>query len=279
MFWTHAINKKPFGVHDLSHVVEQRLDFGFDRFQASPYTLRPVFERLDKRGKHPMPSVHSFDHPQVDTKVDMTGVFTRQNRSLRLILALFASIAIVFGFMGTALAEVTSYRGLIVRPSPESEPLLKISESQQPLKMVAGAPGLTINLNKLRDGDLIVASGTLLLEHVAIKVMSIEMVGLRELFGLWRTNSWEIFEFEDFQRLNLYLPSSEGGSMKITKAQALAYVLAPENGDRYSIFISGQSSVIAGTLVVRDRELSLSIIDPESGVASKNISLSPLILK
>ena len=60
-----------------------------------------------------------------------------------------------------------------------------------------------------------ITTGDLNSDTHSIDVQAIESVGLQGLLGIWRTQQWQVFEFRDFNRLNLYSstqspPSSVG---------------------------------------------------------------------
>jgi hypothetical protein len=114
-----------------------------------------------------------------------------------------------------------------------------------------------------------------------VRLDAIESLGLRELLGSWRTDRWEVYEFRDFSRMNLYVPtqSSSGQRIPLSKAREYNYVLAPEQGARYSIFLSDDRSVTVGSIEVKENKINFTVYDSKTGEISENISLSPLSLQ
>lgn len=135
-------------------------------------------------------------------------------------------------------------------------------------------------LSKLKDGDFISATGALNSNQRRMDLHSIESVGLKNLLGLWQASDSSLYEFLDFGRLNQYtLESSLSGGLTIKKAQELTYVLTPDRGDRFSIFLSGKSDIRVGTLETSGTDLRITVFDSKTGLVTENISLSPIPLK
>jgi hypothetical protein len=169
--------------------------------------------------------------------------------------------------------------GFLKNQSATEDLRLIVKESKEPLKILA-QPYLLSSLRSLRDGNLIVASGRMDLATQAVRIDAIQTLGLQELIGTWQSSRWEIFEFRDFSRLNLYMPmEKDNGSIGISHSHSLAYTITPESGDRYSIFISDQKKIMLGTLRLHEKKLELAVYDSDSGKIAENISLSPIFLK
>jgi predicted transcriptional regulator of viral defense system len=138
-------------------------------------------------------------------------------------------------------------------------------------------PDVKSDLERLRQGDYLAARGNVDELNHLITVEAIESLGLRELLGAWSSSRLEVYEFQDFTRLNLYVPNSTRNKVEI--AGKYNYAVAPDHGDRYSIFLSDNRSVLVGTLEFKNQRLQLTVLDPKTGRVSQNISLSPLTLK
>jgi hypothetical protein len=179
----------------------------------------------------------------------------------------------------SAHAEVVSG---FLRNSPTGDLSLIVRGSRDPLKITAPA-NLLNSLRKLRDGNIITGSGTIKLSEKIVQIDAVHSVGLQELLGSWRSSRWEIFEFKDYTRLNLYLQTAENrDAVALAQTHALNYVVVPEREGRYSIFISDNTArLMAGTLQLneKDRTATLTVYDDKTLKVSEKISLSPLSVK
>ena len=196
--------------------------------------------------------------------------------SFRLVISLFLLAALPADF---AHAEVVSG---FLRNSPMNDLSLVVRGSREPLR-ITGSIGLMTSLRKLRDGNYITGSGTIRLSEKTVQLDTVHSVGLQELLGSWRSSRWEIFEFKDYTRLNLYLQTAENrDAIALARTHSLNYVVVPEKEDRYSIFISDNSArLMAGTLHLneKDRTATLTVYDDKTLKVSEKISLSPLSVK
>lgn len=197
--------------------------------------------------------------------------------TMRSILVL-ACIAI--GIAAPNISQAAIIRGHLKADEKNETLHLVTAQSQTPLRIVSRGSGIHQALKSLRDGDFITARGQHFQKEGAVIIDAIESVGLRELLGIWTTAQWQIFEFRDFNRLNLYMDLQKWpGLLNINESRAMDYFLAPASGNRYSIFMSDDQSVLVGTLEVTTDRIDLTLFDSRTGRPSENISLSPLILK
>lgn len=207
----------------------------------------------------------------------MKNFVVRSLVAIQLTLGILGSFASLLSSPAIA-ATPKSVRGF-VHTEPSGELYLTMRTSSVPLKIVPVGLILLGDLSKLRDGDFIIGSGTLNASEKTVLLEAIESVGLQEILGIWRADNRDVFEFRDFNRLNLYRPTANPSHMiSLAKIHELSYVLAPERGDSYSIFLSDDRSVQVGTLKVRDKNILLSVFDTSGRIIS-NISLSPLSLR
>ena len=178
------------------------------------------------------------------------------------------------GFVALS-ANADSIRGFIQKQSGVTRQLYvqRDDGSQVLLKMVGSSDDVQEDINRLKNGDYLVARGSIAKDVVNID--SIESLGLQALVGVWTSPKSEFYEFADFSRLNLYLPNEAGSN--IVKAGEFQYSIAPDQGTRYQFFLSPSSgSVTVGSLEFRKSQLVLTVIDPQTGQSSADIVLSPL---
>jgi hypothetical protein len=156
---------------------------------------------------------------------------------------------------------------------------LNVQSGQPALKIVPSNPSLTTDLQKLKNGDFVAARGTLGIlpaDQGTVQLDSIESVGLVDLLGTWKSDDWAVYEFKDFTQLNLYHGTQNDAGVSLQKTAQFNYVVAPEQGDTYSIFMSDNQSVNVGSIQFLDKAIIMTVIDPKTGKTSENISLSPI---
>ena len=181
-------------------------------------------------------------------------------------------IVVVGAFVGLS-AHADALRGFIQKKDGARSLLVQNEDGTQTLlKMAAANPSVQANIDMLKNGDYLVARGTSNADSV--QVDSIESLGLQALVGLWATQKYEVYEFQDFTRLNLYVPNDNHSD--VVKAGEFQYSVAPDQGTRYSIFLSNTDSITVGSLEFRKHHLVLNVIDPKTGQVSADIVLSPL---
>lgn len=189
---------------------------------------------------------------------------TKTLSSLTLILALST-----FAFA----AKADSIRGFVQKQSGLRQLFVQREDGSQVLvKVVGSSPSVQNDINMLKSGDYLVARGSL--TKFTATVDSIESLGLQALVGVWATPKAEVYEFQDFTRLNLYIPNE--ARSRIVKAGEFQYSIAPDQGTRYQFFLSRSGAVTVGSLQFRKSHLVLNVIDPSTGQSSADIVLSPL---
>ena len=196
------------------------------------------------------------------------------NTIRRLLLQILVVCASVLAFATPSRAQAVTVRGLIDAANGRLQLVTKYDEmylldtlNQQ----------VRYDLQRLRQGDYLVARGTVDEVRKIVVVEAIENLGLRELIGMWSSAKSEVYEFQDFTRLNLYLPNQQRDSVEI--AGQYNYAVAPDQGDRYSIFLSDNRSVLVGSIEFKNQRLQLTVLDPKTGRVQQNVSLSPLTVK
>jgi hypothetical protein len=184
-------------------------------------------------------------------------------------------VALILSLSFFALsAKADSIRGFIQRQSGNHQLFVQHDDGSQVLvKMVGSSEQVQADINMLKNGDYLVARGSV--ANGTASVDSIESLGLQALVGAWSTEKSEVYEFEDFTRLTLYIPNAAGSL--IVKAGEFQYSIAPDEGTRYQFFLSPTSgSATVGSLQFRKSHLVLNVIDPKTGQSSADIVLSPL---
>jgi hypothetical protein len=192
---------------------------------------------------------------------------------------LLLTLILVFLMSPSVFADTLSGT-LEFKPLIENEGFdiyLSMKSQPHPLKIVAANPSIKSDLRRLKAGDFIIAQGSIAGSD-SVTLDAIESVGLQKLLGSWHTADWQIYEFRDFNRLLLYRIEKPhpARASRFAGPREYRYVLAPETGSRFSIFLSDNTDVHAGSLELLDGRLTITVFNNETGDIAENISLSPL---
>lgn len=198
---------------------------------------------------------------------------SREMTKLRSLKTIVLTVCLLIGFAPT-FAHAITVRGLI---DTASGTLSLVTKYDVIYTVDSLNPNIKYDLARLRQGDFLVARGNVDELTKTVTIEAIESLGLRELIGTWSSSRLEVYEFQDFTRLNLYVPNQARDSIEI--AGKYNYAVAPDHGDRYSIFLSDNRSVLVGSFEFKNQRLQLTVLDPKTGRVSQNISLSPLTVK
>lgn len=124
-----------------------------------------------------------------------------------------------------------------------------------------------------------------------LAVSGIESVGLQKLLGNWRNADWDVFRFQDYNRLELYrpaAPTTRTSTLQFQKLKVLNYTLAPEARGSYSLLMVETvdpaiaadlraKPVFAGRIALRSAsDIQLDVFDPTSGKTIESHSLTQL---
>ena len=163
--------------------------------------------------------------------------------------AVIESALAAFVFFAAVEARSAAISGIVLRmPQAAAGTGLRLQTATGPLSLSGATETVEADLGKLRTGDFLTGDG--LVEGSGAILRSIDEVGLQALLGVWEVNAQElnpdIFEFIDFDRLNLYhLPSA---LRKDRSFDQWSYAVAPDVGRKWSLFVSGGGRVRVGSL-------------------------------
>lgn len=179
----------------------------------------------------------------------------------------------------SASVHADALRGYIEKRAGARYLQLLQDSSKPSLAINTVTPEVQKSLAKLKEGDFIVARGSFSADGQSVTVDSIESLGLQALVGAWATPRLEVYEFRDFSQLTLYVPTkdqSDASHTKVVKAGDFNYAVTPDQGSGYSIFVSDNRSVTIGVIEFKKSRLKLTVIDPQTGQVSSELTLSPL---
>ncbi len=166
---------------------------------------------------------------------------------------------------------------------------IQTAKCPQKLRVISDSRAITEALTELQNGDFLVGTGTTQAGCTALKLESIDLVGLKNLLGAWRTAEWDVYDFKDFNNLLLYSLAPPNATMTATMTATmsapfgptryLSYTLAPEHGKRWSIFMADKQDVHIGTIEMTDTAVTLTLFDANTGLPSQKLSLLPISVK
>jgi hypothetical protein len=236
--------------------------FSFDDPSANTYTLRP------------MKSVIAAFRPIGQTTVRQAPRAYNTQKSEALVkLAILFCILFVMALATTVHAS-TMLTGDLIN-SGAGKPLALIVKEAGATYQIEASDALTTFLRKLGSGDSITAQGTVSGDKKKFSIDSVDRLGLKELLGTWRSSRYEIFEFQDFTQLNLYIPTvASSGDISLSRTHSLKYAVMPEDGGSFTIFMKDDSAFRMAFMDLNKNKVNLKVFDSNTGQVSDNISLS-----
>jgi hypothetical protein len=211
-----------------------------------------------------------------------------------LLLAAFAASAASAAAVGAAAAPATPPSKATAAGTQISGIVARDGEIAR-LASLPGAPTLVSadrevesSLRRLSTGDFLLANGSLAPGRALIE--SIDAIGLKALLGRWRAASGDIFEFANFNRINLYfIDSRQGAAGAYQSPVTWSYTLSPCQGKKWAIFLGNDASVMMGELEIvepaavasalpraKARALTIQMRRPDTLAQSAPIALTPI---
>jgi hypothetical protein len=194
--------------------------------------------------------------------------------SLTSILIFFAATA---GAFPTAAAD---FQGAVYFPANQtSPPQVKLPSDDNSgdlscYNIKAQSDNVVYELSLLESGDVIGFEGTLFKKEQAVEIHSVSFVGLRRILGTWIDEDKTVFQFEDFENLEI---SYEYGT-----TTNWTYALYPNYGDLWDIQMESGTNVVIGNIQVieglKSKILKLEVQNPVDGKKLFEKELRPLYL-
>lgn len=130
-------------------------------------------------------------------------------------------------------------------------------------------------LNRLENGDSIVASGRLDSVNLIADLESIDFVGLRRIIGTWNTmNTKGLMQFRTYSDVNIYSYAlqSEGGGV-VRNHKNLKYTVSPSAKGDWVLFLSDETSTQMGFLNLKESDATISLLNSQTGDVANVIRL------
>ncbi len=165
-----------------------------------------------------------------------------------------------------------------LRKRGSKDPLELILSETKKVVAIDGRPEILGYLRSLNSGDSISGAGRFSNDGKKVYLESLDRVGLRQILGAWQSTSREIFEFKNYDTLNVYVPTvKDDGDIALVQTRSLKYVLTPEKAKHFSIFMSDRTGhVRLGFLQLDKRKMEMTLTDSNTGQINEKISLWPL---
>ncbi|MCB0385884.1 MAG: hypothetical protein KDD43_10870 [Bdellovibrionales bacterium] len=152
--------------------------------------------------------------------------------------------------------------------------IIQLASTGKEYQVFTRNPHVMDDLSKLETGDYVSGKGWIYAVNGTLEMTTVEFVGLKKLLGIWRTSTWEVFDFKNFSRLDLYEPSTTK-ALNVIQLRSLRYTVAPDGGSAWSILIVDSNSVDVGSLSVSPESIQIDLFDPQTGDVAKTIQLKP----
>lgn len=131
-------------------------------------------------------------------------------------------------------------------------------------------------LNRLEEGDSIVATGDTKTDLGLIDIQSIDFVGLRKMLGVWNsTNARGILEFKTYSEMKVYSVGAPvaGPAAGLPRTRSFKYTLSPTGNDDWVLFMSDDSATKMGFLRLQQNDATISMLDSSTGDISQVLRL------
>ncbi|MCB0365573.1 MAG: hypothetical protein H6624_04070 [Bdellovibrionaceae bacterium] len=185
----------------------------------------------------------------------------------------FQNFCILILFLAAPLAGASvSIEGVVRRQ--DNILLIQLAETGVEHQIFTRNPHVMDDLRSLETGDYLSGKGWVYGINGTVEMTTVEFVGLKKLLGIWRTPSWEVFDFKNFSRLDLYEPTNSK-TLNVVQLRSLRYTVAPDGGHAWSILIVDSNSVDVGSLSVSQEAIRIDLFDPQTGDVAKTIQLKP----
>lgn len=188
---------------------------------------------------------------------------------------LFALVAIMlFAPMALAQEQVGGFLhrfGTDLLMTPNSNP-------GRYYRLVATHDDTQNTLNRLEDGDFVMASGVVSADTGTVSVDSIDFVGLRRIIGLWNAlNSKGLVNFRNYQEMNMYSLAgpNEGTNVSSTRKH-FRYTVTPGSDRQWVMFMSDEKETQMGFLQIGDDQATLKLVNSQTGDVSSTLELRKL---
>lgn len=136
---------------------------------------------------------------------------------------------------------------------------------------------VTAQVKELHEGDLLSATGELVLSNKTAYVETVDFVGLQRILGRWESKDGYRIYFKDFKSAVFEQKQSLPANPNEDKTINLVYAILPLKESNWSLFMSNRKTVRVGTLSIEKSKLAIQLVDQRTGKVTEDISLSPSV--
>jgi len=153
------------------------------------------------------------------------------------------------------------------------QPWIRLDRSRAMFRLQGLDKATEASIRRLKSGDHLVGHGQIITAERLIRLESIDLVGLRTVLGVWRSNNQQVFNFRTFTRLSV----SSAATNFDSKPREFQYSLAPASvGSAWSILLADHLGVRVGAVEVRRDRLRLTIYGNHASEPDQSWELSPV---
>lgn len=134
---------------------------------------------------------------------------------------------------------------------------------------------VTSQVKGLQEGDLLSATGELVISNKTAYVETVDFVGLKRILGRWESKDGYSINFKDFRSAVVAQKQPLPWDPNEEKTVNLVYAILPLKESNWSLFMSNRKTVRVGTLSIQETKLSIQLVDQRTGKVTEDISLSP----
>ena len=132
-------------------------------------------------------------------------------------------------------------------------------------------------LTRLGDGDFIMAAGLIDPDSGTVMIQSIDLVGLRDMIGLWNTQDSEgVVNFRNYSEMNI-THHLEGSTNEVVRGQNFKYSVVPSfTQNSWIMFLSDDKQTQMGLLDLKANRATIQLMNSETGNVSRILQLQKL---
>lgn len=183
-------------------------------------------------------------------------------------LALFSPAGLLMGFVLSlsSLAFATPINGFVKLENGIR--YLQVADGDTRFELKSATEAVSRNIERLNENDYLQGQGDI--SDQTLTLNSLDFIGLAHLLGAWHSKQDRaLVTFEDFTTVSIFNSRTLG----FDRVSVLAYSIAPDLGNDWKFFISGNKSVSIASMRLQGDSLVLQFINLETGNFEKPLEL------
>ncbi len=183
-------------------------------------------------------------------------------------------LTVLLGLLISESAMATAFEGRVVFRNSIAHIVID-SAPTEVWKIEGLSDQVTSQVKGLQEGDLLSATGELVISNKTAYVETVDFVGLKRILGRWESKDGYSIYFKDFRSAVVAQKQPLPWDPNEEKTVNLVYAILPLKESNWSLFMSNRKTVRVGTLSIQETKLSIQLVDQRTGKVTEDISLSP----